>query len=171
MLNVFFTAKALQLYDVACRQGFMSKVWSTVTGHSRCLFDLKTIQQTVSVQNRHFAGLQIVSMAQIRGSEGRSREFDVQFRPLQTHTKYRWINIAVAQQEGQPLPPVELIQIGDIYFVRDGHHRLSVAYMLGQEEIEAEVTIWETVGPLPWKQPTPGDMPKQHATPWANVCI
>jgi len=110
-------------------------------------------------------------MAQIRGSEGRSREFDAYFRPLQTHTKHRWVNIAVAQQEGQPLPPVELIQIGDVYFVRDGHHRISVAHVLGQEEIEAEVTLWETTGPLPWKPQTPSDAPEKHDASWANECI
>jgi hypothetical protein len=48
---------------------------------------------------------------------------------------------------------VELIQVGDLYFVRDGHHRISVARAWGQATIDAEVTVWEVVGPLPWERP------------------
>jgi hypothetical protein len=165
------TSEALRLYEVARKQGVMSKIWSTLSGHSHRLFDLETIQHTIKVHNRHYVGLQIVPIQQIRGSEGRSREFDGQFRPLQTHTKHRWVNIAVVQQEGQPLPPVDLIQIGDIYFVRDGHHRLSVAQMLGQKDIEADVTVWETVDPLPWEPQIPGNVSEKHSQPDERVCI
>jgi hypothetical protein len=48
------------------------------------------------------------------------------------------------------LPPVELVQVGDVYFVRDEHHRISVARTLGQLDIEAEVTVWHLSGPLPY---------------------
>jgi hypothetical protein len=60
--------------------------------------------------------------------------------------------IAAAWELGRELPPVELVQIGDFYFVRDGHHRISVARAMGQEHIEAEVTVWDVVGPLPWEE-------------------
>jgi hypothetical protein len=50
---------------------------------------------------------------------------------------------------------VELVQVGDVYFVRDGHHRISVALALGQRDVEAEVTLWQVTGPLPWEQPAP----------------
>jgi hypothetical protein len=52
---------------------------------------------------------------------------------------------------GDPLPPVELIQVGSVYFVRDGHHRISVARAMGQQEIEAVVTVWQTADILPWE--------------------
>jgi hypothetical protein len=48
----------------------------------------------------------------------------------------------MARSEDRALPPVNLVQINNLYFVRDGHHRISVARMMGQVEIEAEVTIW-----------------------------
>ena len=38
------------------------------------------------------------------------------------------------------MPPVELLKVGDIYFVRDGHHRVSVARALGRADIDAYVT-------------------------------
>jgi hypothetical protein len=50
------------------------------------------------------------------------------------------------------LPPVALIQVGDYYFVRDGHHRISVARALGQQVIEATVEVWQVDKPLPWEQ-------------------
>ena len=49
---------------------------------------------------------------------------------------------------GRSLPPVELIQLGDAYFVRDGHHRISAAAALGQQEIDAQVTVWQVTAPV-----------------------
>ena len=49
--------------------------------------------------------------------------------------------MAQAKLDGTVLPPVELIQVGDIYFVRDGHHRISVARALGEEYIDAEIIL------------------------------
>jgi hypothetical protein len=121
-----------------------------LTRQSQNLLDLETIRQKVNVSNRHYAGIRTVSIEKIQGSEGRSREFDRHFHPLQSHTKERWLNLAVAQQQGRVLPAVELIRIGEIYFVRDGHHRISVAQTMGQEQIEATVTVWETTNTLPW---------------------
>ena len=80
-----------------------------------------------------------VAMEKIVGSEGRVHDFDKQFRPLVNHTRDRWVGIAVAHHRGIPLPPVELLQVGDDYYVRDGHHRISVAKTFGQATIEAHV--------------------------------
>jgi hypothetical protein len=55
----------------------------------------------------------------------------------------RWLSVARALEKGVALPPVELIQLGDRYFVRDGHHRISVARAMRQDEIEATVTVLE----------------------------
>ena len=50
------------------------------------------------------------------------------------------------------MPLVRLIQVGELYFVSDGHHRISVARAFGQQEIEAQVTVWQVEGALPWEQ-------------------
>jgi hypothetical protein len=84
-------------------------------------------------------------MKEIQGSAGRSADFDEQFRPVQDGTRERWIRVAAALQNGKTLPPVELIRIGQIYFVKDGHHRISASRALGQEYIEAEVTVLDIV--------------------------
>ena len=122
------------------------------------------------MSNRHYIGLQTVCIDQIRGSEGRSREFDAHFRPRQSYTQGRWVNIAVAWKEGRSLPPVELIQVGDVYFVRDGHHRVSVAQAMGQEQIEAVVTVWEITGSLPWKPQIVCNTVEEYPAWCASVC-
>jgi len=99
------------------------------------------------------AGVQTVALRQIRGSEGRNRDFDRHFNPLMSHSQERWMRVAEAQQRGVPLPLVQLIRVGELYFVRDGHHRISVARALRQREIEADVVTWAVGEPLPWEQP------------------
>lgn len=170
MIN-FITTEALRLYDVVHQQGMLSNFWSTLTRQSQHLLDLETIRRTVKVSNRHYIGLQTVCIEQIRGSEGRSREFDAHFRPLKSHTQERWVNIAVAQKEGRPLPSVDLIQIGGIYFVRDGHHRISVARAMGQEQIEATVTVWETSGTPLRKSQFVCSLGGEYPSWCENVCV
>ena len=85
----------------------------------------------------------MVSIDQISGSECRARDLDADFNPLQENTKERWLRIAKALKRGVNLPPVILIQIGEHYFVRDGHHRISVARAQGQKMIRAKVEIWQ----------------------------
>jgi hypothetical protein len=107
------------------------------------LKDLHQVLEGRQVYSRYSDGLQLVAISQIRGSEGRSEEFDAEFHPVKTHTQYRWLRVATAHDEGISLPPVELIRYGGEYYVRDGHHRISVALARGQKDIEAVVTVWE----------------------------
>ena len=81
-----------------------------------------------------------VPLNKIVGSEGRTNEdFDKNFNPLTLHSRDRWVGIFRARRKGIPLPPVDLIQVGDEFYVRDGHHRISVANAVGQVEIEAQI--------------------------------
>jgi hypothetical protein len=100
-------------------------------------------EENQHIENRYSAGVQTVAMDQIQGSQGRCRDFDRAFYPLQRHSESRWLRVATARELGIALPLVELVQVGNIYFVRDGHHRISVAQALGQTEIEAEVRVWQ----------------------------
>lgn len=92
--------------------------------------------------DRTYLGVRLVPLSAIRGSENRVNDFDADFRPLQEHDKPRWIGVMRAMSSGEPVPPVDLIRVGEHYFVRDGHRRVSVAKWLGMKEIEAEVTVW-----------------------------
>jgi hypothetical protein len=96
----------------------------------------------------------------IQRSEFRSEDFDADFRPLQKRTRGRWLSIATAWLMRVAMPPVELIQVRDVYYVRDGHRRISVARAMGQEYIEAGVIVWE-MGEQPLcERPATIHMPK-----------
>jgi hypothetical protein len=112
--------------------------WFTRQGNDLLAFE--QIRPRLAHSGQHTLGLKIVPLDQIVGSEGRARDFDRAFFPRQMHTKERWLNIARAFYAEIPLPPVELVKVGDSYFVMDGHHRLSVARAHGQDFVDAQVT-------------------------------
>lgn len=111
-------------------------------GRPCTLLNLADTQAQQPVQTRLHGGIKSVPINRIRGSEGRCHDFDANFRPLKEFNQERWVSVACAQLSDVTLPLVELIQVNDLYYVRDGHHRISVARWLGQQEIEAEVTMW-----------------------------
>lgn len=125
-----------------CRAARRQRFWSALRGQPDRLPLLAEILDGQFVLGRHSIGLQEVALAAIVGSEARSDDFDRAFRPLRPHHFSRWLSIFVARESGVTLPPVKLIRIGKRYFVRDGHHRISVAKALGQMEIDASVTVW-----------------------------
>lgn len=85
-------------------------------------------------------GLQVITLDSIVGSVDRSREFDRRFRPTSSQVRERWQRLALAQRRGESIPPIDVYRIGDMHFVVDGHHRVSVAHELGLKTIDAYVT-------------------------------
>jgi hypothetical protein len=142
----------LALYHSALQRGRRGHLWSGLSGRSRRLLSLEEVSAACTVQARSSAGTCTVAIDQICGSENRAVDFDSDFNPIQEHTRERWLGIAAAVQRGRRLPPVALIQVGDHYFVRDGHHRISVAQALGQKAIEATVEVWQVDETLPWER-------------------
>ena len=130
------------LYSMMHGWGLVRRFSSALTGRSSRLLDLADVRRACDVRGRRSDGIRAVPLREIRGSGGRCGDFDVDFCPLRSHTKGRWVGIAVAQRNGRAMPPVELIQIGDVYFVRDGHHRISVARALNRMYLDAVVTVW-----------------------------
>jgi hypothetical protein len=85
-------------------------------------------------------GLQLIPLDSIVGTVDRSREFDREFRPTSPRVRERWQRINLAQRKGEAMPPIDVYRIGELHFVKDGHHRVSVAHALGHHDIEAYVT-------------------------------
>jgi hypothetical protein len=84
-------------------------------------------------------GEQVISLDSIVGTVDRRRgEFDRDFRPSPS-TRGRWERIAEARKRGEAMPPIDVFRIGDLHFVRDGHHRVSVARALKEKDINARV--------------------------------
>jgi hypothetical protein len=115
--------------------------WAAITRRPNALRTLA--QDHPAAKAVRSAGRQSVRLDDIRGTEGRAKGFDDKFYPLDDQTRQRWQSVATALDEGVAMPPVQLIQVGSAYYVRDGHHRVSVNRALGQEVIEADVTVWQ----------------------------
>jgi len=142
--ELFLFDAARQKFDTVHTMSVLCRLWSLITFRSVNILELKCAELAGRINNRRYEGLRTVRIADIRGSENRSRDFDIHFHPIHRRSKERWMGIATAVLQDKGLPPVELIKLNDTYFVRDGHHRISVAKAFGQEEIEAIVTSWES---------------------------
>ena len=103
----------------------------------RCFDDVRKLPRAAGGIHR---GMRTVSVGQIGGSAGRCSDFDRNFMPARASVKERWKRIDRAFHRGEALPPVSLYEVGGLYFVLDGHHRVSVARYHGVEWIDADVT-------------------------------
>jgi hypothetical protein len=85
-------------------------------------------------------GLQTIQLSTVVGTVDSTHDFDRQFRPTSGRVRERWERLALAQRRGEPIPPIDVYRIGDMHFVRDGHHRVSIAMATGAKTIDAYVT-------------------------------
>lgn len=92
----------------------------------------------------NYLGTKLIPLDAIVGSVDKVRDFDRRFRPTSGRSRQRWERLARASRTGEVIPPIEVYQVGDYYFVRDGHHRVSVARSLRLDVIEAKVTAIDT---------------------------
>jgi hypothetical protein len=136
-------------FDAARFKAFLRDIAATVRRRPNELLSFDEVKQSLGVMGESYRGMRTVPVAQIVGSATlRYNDFDGAFLPKQQRTKSRWRNIDRAFYENVDLPPVELYKIGDAYFVRDGHHRVSVARERGQEFVDALVIEVQTRVPL-----------------------
>jgi hypothetical protein len=106
---------------------------------SNKLLSFEDLRRALVANNRLQRGTRVVEVDEIIGSVGRWKDFDRSFLPARASVGHRWKRIDRAFQRGENLPPVELYEIGDAYFVMDGHHRVSVARYHDVPTVEAAV--------------------------------
>lgn len=101
------------------------------------------------IKEQQYIGRLVVPLAQIQGSimAGRCRDFDGNFRLLNKRGQGRLEEVARAWRR-KKLPPISLVQVGDIFFVQDGHHRVAISIANGQESITANVTAMRVGKPI-----------------------
>jgi hypothetical protein len=110
------------------------------------LLPFEEVRKRLKLRPGLFRGLRKILLDRIIGSVGRYHDFDRAFLPRRTDD--RWQRINAAWQRGEQLPPIEVYQVGDVYFVRDGNHRVSVARANGATDIDAYVTEFHSPVPL-----------------------
>jgi hypothetical protein len=106
----------------------------------RMVLPYEEVVEALGFVSERRIGLKVVALDAIVGSVDRTRDFDRSFRPTSGRVRSRWEHIAAMMRRDEPLPPIDLLRIGEIHFVRDGHHRVSVARALGRTDIDAYVT-------------------------------
>lgn len=98
------------------------------------------VVSALGYEGEQYLGLETIPLDSIVGSVDRQDEFDKDFRPTSNRPGPRWQRIDEAQRRGEPMPPIDVYRVGDLHFVKDGHHRVSVTAALGYDVIDANVT-------------------------------
>ena len=135
----------------ARQRASLQEVLSRFTGKSADLLSFEEVRGKMhAVGSGVNRGVKNIPLDSIVGSVGRYTDFSRTFLPKNPSDEERWARIMtlVTDPAGGGLPPIEVIKVGDVYFVQDGHHRVSVARQLGAQTIDAYVNEITTKVPL-----------------------
>jgi hypothetical protein len=113
-------------------------------GDVNLILPFEEVVEALGRRGERYLGQQTIDLDSIVGTVDRAREFDRRFLPTSERVRPRWERLATAQRKGAEIPPIEVYQIGELHFVKDGHHRVSVARALGYKDIDAYVTEVQT---------------------------
>ena len=120
-------------------KAFLNRIRSIVSGQPSTLLSYDEVKANLHIGGPIYRGVQTVRVDQIVGSLNRYHQFDRAFLPVEDQAASRWQNVDRAFYKDISLPPILLYKVGQVYFVVDGHHRVSVAREQGQEFIDADV--------------------------------
>ena len=104
------------------------------------ILPLDEVVAALGMRGERNLGLQTIRLDTIVGTVDSSRDFDRRFRPTSGRVRERWERLALAQRRGEQIPPIDAYRVGDLHFVQDGHHRVSIAMATGARTIDAYVT-------------------------------
>jgi hypothetical protein len=137
-------------FSRARRRAFLRRIGAYLRRDpgSNQLLSFDEVKGVLGTVSQVYLGMREVPVSQIVGSVGRHRDFDRAFMPSKPDLGTRWRRIDEIMDRGEELPPVSLYKIGDVYFVQDGNHRVSVARQRGVEMIDAEVIELRSRVPL-----------------------
>ncbi|WP_420641536.1 universal stress protein [Candidatus Leptofilum sp.] len=139
---------AVEEFQNARLNAKLEQIKAALTGKSADLLSYEEVREKVQAVETNRRELKEIPLDAIVGSVGRYKDFTRHFLPLVAEDQYRWARVHTLAGSMEGLPPIEVYQIGDVYFVRDGNHRVSVARELGATHIEAYVTLVKTAVPL-----------------------
>ncbi len=136
-------SKALEDFNRARAQASLQEITSRLRGKSADLLSFEEVARKLQVTGETAAGRRSIPLEAIVGSVGRYSDFTRTFLPRRSSDAQRWARVR-AVRDLKALPPIDVYQIGDAYFVLDGNHRVSIARQLGATHIDAIVTVVQT---------------------------
>jgi nucleotide-binding universal stress UspA family protein len=141
---------AVQDFHDARRKASIQEILARLAGKSSELLSYEEVAEKLKLNVRTERGVHDIPLKAIIGSVGRYTEFSRNFLPLKNGDQQRWARVkaAVDDPESSGLPPIEVYQVGEVYFVLDGNHRVSVARQEGFEFISAHVIEVKTDVPI-----------------------
>lgn len=143
---------ALTSFEKARNKAKLKQAGARLTRKNNQLISFDAVRTELRLKNPLYQGLQEIELEKIVGSIGRYREFTRDFLPLNDSLRERWVGVSkLAGSTGWP--PIELYQVGDAYFVRDGNHRTAVARKEGLTTIEAHVWAFPAAAAIDTNKP------------------
>lgn len=133
-----------QEFESARFRSLLTSLKYFLIGRNNELLSFEKIKKGFELYKQKYLGIQTIPIDVIVGSFDRYKDFDRYFLPKKVHLQQRWAKIHNLIARDVILPPVKLYKIGEIYFVIDGNHRVSVSKKLGVKYIDAEVTEFIT---------------------------
>ncbi len=159
-MSNFESKIANERFDRARFREVFGRILNVLTPDNQALLSLRDMRGILKDAGESYGGIRAIPIRLIIGSEGRYRDFSNKFLPRYEALRGRWTSIDRAHQRDIILPAITVYEIGGLYFVRDGNHRVSVAKTLGMEEIDAEVITLST--PLRLEKPANRVLMKQQ---------
>ncbi|MBQ9494653.1 MAG: transcriptional regulator [Treponema sp.] len=134
-----YSAQTDEDFYKAHNKALFNEIQHFLNPQEASLISFSEIKSLLNPKNETYIGIQTIPISKIVGSEGRYRDFDNRFFPKSAFLRERWRHVDEASYECITLPPIKVYELGGLYFVRDGNHRVSVAKARGVEYIDAEI--------------------------------
>lgn len=166
--------RARRAFHGARRRAALRSIWARLRGRPTRLCAIQEALRRGGPWVHGPRALDDVPLARVVGSEGRAHDYTGAFLPRVAGDEERWARVRLAIEEGDGVPPLELYELDDLYYVRDGHHRVSVLRRLGVKRFEAYVTPLrrsgaDPSGPIRNPQSSSSPLPSVSSSPCASV--
>ncbi|MCU0513847.1 MAG: hypothetical protein MUE40_14910 [Anaerolineae bacterium] len=132
--------EGMSQFSAARSRAFFEELLNLLRGKSAELLSFEDVRARLRLREESYKGLQDIEIAKIRGSVGRYKNFTSTFLPKGNEMRERWSRVYAKINSMEGVPPIEVYKVGDVYFVRDGNHRVSIARQMGASHIQAHVT-------------------------------
>ncbi len=137
-------AEAESDFTKARNKALFNEIQHLLVPEETKMISLHAVRKALKPESESYLGMKVIPVNKIVGSEGRYKDFDNQFFPKRSVERERWEHVDEALIKDVVLPPIKVYELGGLYFVRDGNHRVSVARAKGVEFIDAEVVSLKT---------------------------